>query len=141
MFETDAGWLTQQGWDGVYSGLPILMLSLAAGYVSWGSSPGMQYLTMRKPKLDYANEVSCLSTSCTKPDPGIGFFVLQWASPTCSSGCRTGDLVPAIMAIYEFLVRRWNVIRFLFGMKLLPPRPAVAKKRKSAALPSLVRCC
>jgi hypothetical protein len=29
-----------------------------------------------------------------------------------------------ILAVYEFLVRRWNVIRFLSGMKPLPPRPA-----------------
>jgi len=29
-----------------------------------------------------------------------------------------------IMAIYEYLVRRWNVMRFLFGMKRLPHRPA-----------------
>jgi len=29
-----------------------------------------------------------------------------------------------IMAAYEFLVRRWNVMRFLFGMKRLPARSA-----------------
>jgi len=29
-----------------------------------------------------------------------------------------------IMTVYEYLVRRWNVMRFLFGMKPLPPRPA-----------------
>jgi hypothetical protein len=28
-----------------------------------------------------------------------------------------------IMLIYEYLVRRWNVMRFLFGLKRLPPRP------------------
>jgi hypothetical protein len=30
-----------------------------------------------------------------------------------------------IMVLYEFLVRRFNVMRFLFGMKPLPKTPAV----------------
>lgn len=35
----------------------------------------------------------------------------------------------AIMVIYEYIVRRWSVMRFLFGMK-------VAKKAVPAAQPS-----
>jgi hypothetical protein len=35
----------------------------------------------------------------------------------------------AIMAIYEYLIRRWNVVRFLFGMKRLLPRPAAGAQK------------
>ena len=30
-----------------------------------------------------------------------------------------------ILLVYEFLVRRWNAMRFLFGMKRLPAQPQV----------------
>ena len=48
----------------------------------------------------------------------IGYFVVQWSLPIPAkyaiillvSFC-------VIMGIYELLVRRWNVLRFLFGMK------------------------
>ena len=39
-----------------------------------------------------------------------GFVVVAWAS------------LVACVAVYEWLVRPWNVTRFLFGMKPLPAR-------------------
>jgi hypothetical protein len=54
-----------------------------------------------------------------------GYFVLQWAIPDLLEWALIVAISFAlIMTLYEFLVRRWNVMRFLFGMKPLPPRPA-----------------
>jgi len=53
----------------------------------------------------------------------IGFYIVQW---NISVGIKyltisTTSFI-AIMLIYEFLVRRINVLRFLFGMKPMKPR-------------------
>ena len=62
----------------------------------------------------------------------MGYFVVQWAIPDL---LKWLIIVPVsfviIMALYEFLVRRFNVMRVLFGMKPLkqaasathPPSP------------------
>jgi glucan biosynthesis protein C len=55
----------------------------------------------------------------------VGYYVVQWAIPDLLKWMII--LVASflfIMVLYEFLVRRFNVMRFLFGMKL---RRAVAK--------------
>ena len=53
----------------------------------------------------------------------IGFYVVQWNT---SVGLKyltiSATSFVAIMLIYEFLVRRINVFRFLFGMRLTKPR-------------------
>ena len=64
----------------------------------------------------------------------VGYFVVPWAIP---------DLLKwviillasfaLIMVIYEFLVRRYNVMRFLFGMKPLPKAPAVQPQKAAPA--------
>jgi hypothetical protein len=38
-----------------------------------------------------------------------------------------------IMVLYEFLVRRYNVMRFLFGMKLKPKAPATQPQQAAAS--------
>lgn len=57
----------------------------------------------------------------------VGFTVLNWVIPDLAKWAviLIGTFV-IIMVLYEFLIRRINVLRFLFGMKLLPhePRPA-----------------
>lgn len=86
---------------------------------------GMQYLTMRTPRLDYANEAVLpfyiLHQTVLQ---AVAYFVLQWG--------LLPDVLEwlvivvfsfvTIMLIYEYLIRRWNVMRFLFGMKRLAPR-------------------
>lgn len=49
----------------------------------------------------------------------VGFFVVQWSMGIAPKYLiiSTSSFV-AIMAIYELLVRRINVLRFLFGMRL-----------------------
>jgi hypothetical protein len=63
----------------------------------------------------------------------VGYFVVQWAIPDL---LKWAIILLAsfalIMVLYEFLVRRYNVIRFLFGMKLRP-KVAVAQPQKTAA--------
>ena len=87
---------------------------------------GMQYLTMRTSRLDYANDAvlpfyilhqTVLQT--------VGFFVLQWGIPDVLEWALVLVISFAVIMIcYEFLIRRWNVMRFLFGMKRRTPKPA-----------------
>jgi len=96
----------------------------------------MQYLNMRTARLDYANEaVLPFYILHQTVILAVGYFVLQWGLPDALEWAAVVVISFAtIMAIYEYLVRRWNVMRFLFGMKPLPPRPA-----EGATQPQLVR--
>lgn len=87
---------------------------------------GMQYLTMRKPRLDYANEaVLPFYILHQTVILVVGFFVLQWAIPDVLEWMVVLVIsFVVIMLFYEYLIRRWNVMRFLFGMKRLPSRSA-----------------
>jgi len=81
---------------------------------------GSRYLNFNNRFLGYANEaVLPFYILHQTIIIVIGFFVVQW-----STGIALKYLVIsttsfiAIMAIYELLVRRINVLRFLFGMRL-----------------------
>lgn len=53
----------------------------------------------------------------------IGFFVVRWPIPDpLKWGVIAASSLVICMALYEFVVRRVNVLRFLFGMKWLPQR-------------------
>jgi peptidoglycan/LPS O-acetylase OafA/YrhL len=99
---------------------------------------GKQYLNMRTPRLDYANEaVLPFYILHQTVLVVVGYFVLQWALP---DALEWAILVVVsfviIMACYEYLVRRWNVMRFIFGMKLLPRRKAVLAGQVQDVAPS-----
>jgi len=99
---------------------------------------GKQYLNMRTPRLDYANEaVLPFYILHQTVLVVVGYFVLQWALP---DALEWAILVVVsfviIMACYEYLVRRWNVMRFIFGMKLLPRRKAVPAGQVQDVAPS-----
>jgi hypothetical protein len=54
----------------------------------------------------------------------VGFFVVSWDIPDLIKWLViVVDSFGLIMGIYEFLVRRINLLRFLFGMKPLPRAP------------------
>jgi glucan biosynthesis protein C len=104
---------------------------------------GMKHLTFNTPFLRYANEAVLpfyilhqTVLLC------VGYFVVQWAIPDLLKWAVI--LVASfaiIMGLYEFLVRRFNILRFLFGMKTLPKTPApqsqqAAQARRSGTLPS-----
>lgn len=88
---------------------------------------GRKYLNYSTPFLKYANEaVLPFYILHQTVLLSVGYFVVQWAIPDLLKWVLI--LVPSfaiIMVLYEFLVRRFNVVRFLFGMKPLPKALAV----------------
>ena len=82
---------------------------------------GMQHLNFNTPFLKYANEAALPFYILHQTViVSLGYFVVGWAIP---------DLLKFViillvsflvtMGLYEFGVRRFNAMRFLFGMKLL----------------------
>lgn len=66
----------------------------------------------------------------------VGYVVVQWAIPDLLKWVII--LVasfPIIMILYEFLVRRFNLMRFLFGMKLRPKAPVVLPRETAVGSP------
>jgi peptidoglycan/LPS O-acetylase OafA/YrhL len=99
---------------------------------------GKQYLNMRTHRLDYANEaVLPFYILHQTVLVVVGYFVLQWALPDAFEWAIIVVVsFVIIMVVYEYLVRRWNVMRFLFGMKLLPRRQAVPAGQVQDVAPS-----
>ncbi|HSF83201.1 MAG TPA: acyltransferase [Anaerolineales bacterium] len=86
----------------------------------------IQYLNRRTPFLVYGNEAVLpfyiLHQSVLL---FVGYFVVQWSVPDLLKWVVILLLaLGLIMVIYEYLVRRFNVMRFLFGMKVIVPQPA-----------------
>jgi peptidoglycan/LPS O-acetylase OafA/YrhL len=89
-----------------------------------------QYLTRRMPFLLYANEavlpVYVLHQTVIL---AVGYFVVQWAIPSLLKWALIFVLSLAIiMGLYEFLIRRFDVLRVLFGLKWRPKTPAAQPK-------------
>lgn len=90
----------------------------------------MQYLTRDAAFLKYANEAVLpfyiLHQTVLLV---IGYFIVQWAIPDLSKWAIifVSSFI-VIMAIYEYVVRRINLLRFLFGMKTLPHRVASTRE-------------
>jgi glucan biosynthesis protein C len=97
---------------------------------------GMQHLTVNTPFLRYANEaVLPFYILHQTVIISIGFFVVRWAIPDLLKFVLiAASSFFLIMILYEFLVRRYNVMRFLFGMKLRPK--ALAAQVQGGALTS-----
>ena len=82
---------------------------------------GMQHLNFNSPFLKYANEaVLPFYILHQTVIVVLGYFVVQWAIPDLLKFLLILILsFFVIIGLYEFVVRRFNVMRFLFGMKLL----------------------
>jgi peptidoglycan/LPS O-acetylase OafA/YrhL len=96
---------------------------------------GMQRLNVRTPVLDYANEgVLPFYVLHQTVLFVVGFYVLNWAIPDLAKwAIILISSFAIIMALYEFVVRRFNVMRFLFGMKVLKKAaPAAALSAQPA---------
>ncbi len=86
----------------------------------------MAHLNFTNPFLKYANEAVLpfyilhqTVLLC------VGYFVVQWDTPDLVKWLVIAPIsFCIIMGLYEYLVRRSNVLRFLFGMKPLPKQPA-----------------
>ncbi len=106
--------------------LPVILAGLLRHFGGWISvlaffGLAMQYLTMRNSRLDYANEaVLPFYILHQTVLVSVGYFVLGWGLPEVLEWAAIVVIsFGLIMVIYEYLVRRWNPMRFLFGMKLL----------------------
>ena len=96
---------------------------------------GMKRLNFNKPILSYANEAVLPFYILHHPVLlSVGYFVVQWTIPAALKFLVI-DAVSfvIIMALYEFVVRRVNVIRFLFGMKPRVRVPAAHVREAQAA--------
>jgi peptidoglycan/LPS O-acetylase OafA/YrhL len=88
----------------------------------------MQYLTFSTPFLRYANEaVMGFYILHQTVLLVIGYFVVRWAVPDLAKWMIiTASSFVIIMALYQYAVRRVNILRFLFGMKS-QSKPAVVQ--------------
>jgi len=98
---------------------------------------GRKYLEHGTPFLTYANEaVLPFYILHQTVLLGVGYFVVQWTIPDLLKWVIILIIsFPIIMVLYEFLVRRLGVMRFLFGMKLQSKEP-VARSQEAAATPT-----
>jgi hypothetical protein len=97
-------------------------------FLSWAR----QYLNFSTPRLQEANEAVLPFYILHQPVLlVIGYFVVHWAIPDLAKWIIIyASSFVVIMAIYEYVVRRFNVIRILFGMKPLQ-KQAVVKTREA----------
>jgi len=95
----------------------------------------MQHLTTRTPKLDYANEaVLPFYIFHQTVLLVVGYSVLQWGLPDVLEWAVIVAISFAIiMALYEFIVRRFSVMRLLFGMKPLIRKPVAQIQQAKAS--------
>jgi glucan biosynthesis protein C len=96
---------------------------------------GMKHLNFNKPILSYANEAVLPFYILHHPVLlSVGYFVVQWAIPAAVKFAVIEVISFAIiMVLYEFMVRRFNLMRFLFGMKL-PGRTPVTHIQEAQAI-------
>jgi peptidoglycan/LPS O-acetylase OafA/YrhL len=82
---------------------------------------GMKHLTIRTPFLNYASEaVLPFYIFHQTVLLLVGFFVVQWLIPDLAKyALIVASSFLAIVLMYEYLVRRNSVLRFLFGMRPL----------------------
>jgi hypothetical protein len=92
---------------------------------------GMQHLNFNTPLLKYANEaVLPFYILHQTVIVTLGYFVVQWSIPSLLKFFFTLTASFLIsMGLYELIVRRVNLLRFLFGMKLLVRKAAVQPQK------------
>ena len=92
---------------------------------------GMKHLNFNSPALQYANEaVLPFYIEHQTIIIIIGFSVVTWPIPDLLKWAIIAvSSFAVIMGLYEYILRRNNVLRFLFGMKPLP------RAAQPAALP------
>jgi glucans biosynthesis protein C len=124
-------------WDEINSPLASIIVWFALqAFLGFG----MKHLNFSTPFLGYANEAVLpfyiLHQTILLV---VGYFVVQWAIPAAQMWLIIAPLSFAtIMLLYEYLVRRYNVLRFLFGMKPRAARQAVpAQPAAAGATPTI----
>jgi hypothetical protein len=91
-------------------------------------------------RLTFARRFKCAARCrCSAPDSAVDreLFVVGLDIPDLAEWLLIVPIVCVIMGMYDILVRRYNILRFLFGMKPLSSEPApvsgfpVISKRRS----------
>jgi glucans biosynthesis protein C len=110
----------------------LAIWELAYGFMSWGAvvfllSMAAKYLTTNSPVLAYSSEaVMPFYLFHQVVILIIGWLVLRWPISSVAMFFVIGIIsFPLTLALYEVLVRRFRVMRFLFGMAPLKTAPAV----------------
>ncbi len=121
------------GGDAPFGSLAYTLTEASYSLMSWSIlftllGFGFQHLTFSNPFLKYANEaVLPFYIMHQTVILGLGYFVVQTGLPAwLKYGITSVCSFIVIMGLYELLVRRWNVLRVLFGMKPVA-RPAAVK--------------
>lgn len=118
-------------------GTPLYAFGVGlAGFSSWCwilayFGLAMSFLDYRKPVLEYTNEAVLpfyiLHQSVLII---VGYFIVQWPIPDAVKWVTILVISFAIiMGLYEYLIRRINILRFLFGMKRLVSSAVVQPQR------------
>ncbi len=97
-----------------------------------------RYLNFSTPSLQHANEAVLPFYILHQPVLlSVGYVVVLWAIPDLLKwAIIAASSFVFTIALYEFLVRRFNLLRFLFGMKLLP---RVMQPASQFALPQVAK--
>lgn len=151
--------LVQQRWIALVVGLASVLPYLAMGDLTFGTAEfalnsllsclaawswiftffgfAMKHLTFTNPFLKYANEaVLPFYILHQTVILAIGYYVVRWNIPDLAKyAIIAGCSFVAIMATYELLVKRINVLRVLFGMKWMP-KAAAKQAEKQVAQPA-----
>jgi hypothetical protein len=126
--------LALTGGEVAFGSLYYLVWTFISSLTCWAGTLaifgfGMQRLNVRTPALDYANEAVLpfyiLHQSILFV---VAFYVLHWTIPDLAKwAIILVSTFVTIIALYEVLIRRINVLRVLFGMKPLRRPPEVQK--------------
>jgi hypothetical protein len=95
----------------------------------------LKYLNFNNPVLSYANEAVLPFYILHQPVLlSVGYFVVRWAIPDALKFVVIDAISFAIiMTLYEFVVRRFTLLRFLFGMKLFVKTSSIHIQEAQAA--------
>lgn len=111
------------GWQASLTSFILIMLAcslLIWSYLLTAFGYGMRYLTSNKQYLSYANEAVLPIYIIHQPIIlSIGFFVIPLQLPILVKYLMIAPLALAIsLAIFEFGIRRVNLLRYAFGLKI-----------------------
>jgi glucans biosynthesis protein C len=131
-----------QAGDPLYRTMIYTLYQCLVGVVSWCIilailGFGMQKLNFTTPFLQYASEAVLpfyiLHQTVLLL---VGYYVVRWSIPDPLKWLVIAVISFAlIIATYEYLIRRNNALRFLFGMKPLPPKLVPTSQGKVAREP------
>ena len=94
---------------------------------------GMRYLAFDRPILPYANEgVLPFFILHQTVLLGVGYFVMSWEIPDVLKWAVVFvSSFIIIIALYTLLIRRFDLLRFLFGMKTTHPFFHIFRKKRA----------